>query len=191
MKRLRDPEKFSGVLLPTMAFDTPHWGGYWRGPAWPRVFSYVALALDRAGERREAFEWLARAIQSNLGPLLPENVDPKAYPPGEHAIGSVRIMGYSALDTVVFPDVAGLRVWAGEDLTVAPNPAVGKLFVKNQKWMGESYDALFEPGKATRIWRDGRELAPLEANRIWRARKKGSEVSFETIATATDRKSEN
>jgi hypothetical protein len=191
MKRLKDPEKFDGVLLPTMAFDTPHWGGYWRGPAWPRVFSYVALALDRAGERREAFEWLARAIQSNLGPLLPENVDPKAYPPGEHAIGSVRIMGYNALDTLVFPDVAGLRVWAGEDLTIVPNPRVGKLFVKNQKWMGDSYDALFEPGKATRIWREGREFEPLEANRIWRARKKGSDVSFEPIGTASGRKSEN
>jgi hypothetical protein len=191
MKRLNDPEKFNGVLLPTMAFDTPQWGGYWRGPAWPRVFSYVALALDRAGERGEAFEWLARAIQSNLGPLLPENVDPRAYPTGEHAIGSVRIMGYDALDTLVLPDVAGLRVWAGEDLTVMPNAAAGKLFVRNQKWMGESFDALLEPGKAARIWRDGRELKPLEANRIWRAKKKGSDVSFEAIGTVPDRKSEN
>jgi hypothetical protein len=178
MKRLHDPAKFNGVLLPTLAFDTPKWGGYWRGPAWPRIFSYIALALDRAGQRGEAFEWLARAIQSNLGPLLPENVDPKAYPPGEHAIGSVRIMGYDALDTLVFPDVAGLRVWAGEDLTVIPNFAAGKVYVKNQKWMGESYDALFEPGQPIRIWRDGKELKPLAADHTWQATKRGKRVSF-------------
>ena len=178
MKRLNDPRKFNGTLLPTMAFDTPKWGGYWRGPAWPRVFSYVALALDRAGERGEAFDWLARAIQSNLGPLLPENVDPKAYPPGEHAIGNVRIMGYDALDTMVFPDVAGLRTWAGEDLTVAPNFAAGKIYVRGQKWMGDSYDAVFEPGRATRLWRNGRAGKPLPADRIWRATKSGESVVF-------------
>lgn len=178
IKRLHDPAKFNGVLLPTLAFDTPKWGGYWRGPAWPRVFSYVALALDRAGERGEAFEWLARAVQSNLGPLLPENVDPKAYPPAEHAIGSVRIMGYDALDTLVFPDVAGLRVWGGQDLTVMPNSAAGKVYVKGQKWMGESYDALFEPGQLTHIWRNGQELRPLDAGHAWQATKSGNRVFF-------------
>jgi hypothetical protein len=187
MKRLNDPEKFNGALLPTMAFDTPHWGGYWRGPAWPRVFSYIALALDRAGERGKAFEWLARAIQSNLGPLLPENVDPKAYPPGEHAIGSVRIMGYDALDTLVFPDITGLRIWAGEDLTVAPNAMAGKVYVRGQKWMGDSYDALLEPGQPTRIWRDGRELKPLAANQIWRATKNRNQVSFKAVGPVKDR----
>jgi hypothetical protein len=187
IKRLDDPAKFNGALLPTMAFDTPHWGGYWRGPAWPRVFSYVALGLDRAGERGKAFEWLARAINSNLGPLLPENVDPKAYPPGEHAIGSVRIMGYDALDTMVFPDIAGLRTWAGEDLIVASNLVEGKVYVRGQKWMGDSYDALLEPGQPTRIWRDGRELKPLAANQIWQATKSGNRVSFKAVGPAPDR----
>jgi len=187
MKRLNDPEKFNGALLPTMAFDTPHWGGYWRGPAWPRVFSYVALGLDRAGERARAFEWLARAVQSNLGPLLPENVDPKAYPPGEHAIGSVRIMGYDALDTLVFPDIAGLRTWAGEDLTVVPSAMPGKVYVKNQKWMGDSYDALLQAGQPTRIWRNGQELQPLASNQSWRATKNGNRVSFQAVETATQR----
>jgi hypothetical protein len=188
MKRLNDPAKFNGALLPTMAFDTPKWGGYWRGPAWPRVFSYIALALDRAGERGEAFRWLARAIQSNLGPLLPENVDPKAYPPGEHAIGSVRIMGYDALDCMVFPDVAGLRTWAGEDLTVTPNSAAGKIYVRGQKWMGESYDAVFAPGKATRMWRDGEELKTLAPDQTWRATKSGGRVLFEAIRPVTDQR---
>ena len=180
MKRLSDPQKFNGALLPTMAFDTPKWGGYWRGPAWPRIFSYVALALDRAGERGEAFEWLSRAIHSNLGPLLPENVDPKAYPPGEHAIGNVRIMGYDALDTMVFPDVAGLRTWAGEDLTVIPNSAAGKVYVRGQKWMGDSYDALFDPGRATKVWRNGHAGEPLPANQAWRATKSGQHVVFKS-----------
>jgi hypothetical protein len=181
MKRLNDPGKFNGALLPTLAFDTPQWGGYWRGPAWPRVFSYVALALDRAGERGEAFEWLARAIRSNLGPLLPENVEPKAYPPGEHAIGSVRIMGYDALDCMVFPDVAGLRTWAAQDLTVTPNFAAGKVYVRGQKWMGDSYDALFQPGEPTRIWRNGQQLKPLPSNQTWRATKSGERVSFKPV----------
>jgi hypothetical protein len=181
MKRLNDPAKFNGALLPTMAFDTPRWGGYWRGPAWPRIFSYVSLALDRAGERGKAFEWLARAIQSNLGPLLPENVDPRAYPPGEHAIGSVRIMGYDALDTLVFPDVAGLRVWAGEDLTVTPNSGAGKVYIRGQKWMGDSYDALCEPGQPTRIWRNGQELKALSSNQTWRATRTGSEIQFKAV----------
>ncbi len=181
MKRLHDPAKFNGALLPTMAFDTPDWGGYWRGPAWPRIFSYVALALDRAGERGEAFQWLARAIQSNLGPLLPENVDPKAYPPGEHANGSVRIMGYDALDCMVLPDIAGLRTWAGEDLTIAPNSAAGKVYIRGQKWMGDTYDAVLDPGQPTRIWRDGQELKPLAANQTWRATKSGASVLFKAI----------
>ena len=187
MKRLNDPRKFNGALLPTLTFDTPHWGGYWRGPAWPRVFSYVALALDRAGERGEAFDWLARAVESNLGPLLPENVDPKAYPPGEHAIGNVRIMGYDALDCMVFPDVAGLRTWAGEDLTVAPNFAAGELYVRGQKWMGDSYDAVFEPGKPTRIWRNGKELKPLAADQMWRAVKSSAGVTFSAVGPGADR----
>lgn len=187
MKRLNDPQKFNGALLPTLAFDTPHWGGYWRGPAWPRVFSYVALALDRAGERDEAFDWLARAIQSNLGPLLPENVDPKAYPPGEHAIGNVRIMGYDALDTMVFPDIAGLRTWAGEDLTVDPNFAAGKLYIRGQKWMGDSYDAVFAPGKPTLIWRNGQEMNPLSPDQIWRATKDGENVVFRAVGPAANR----
>ena len=187
MKRLNDPEKFNGALLPTMAFDTPHWGGYWRGPAWPREFCYIALALDRAGEQRESIEWLARAIQSNLGPLLPENVDPRAYPPGAHAIGSVRIMGYDALDALVFPDITGLRVWAGEDLTMAPNATAGKVYVRGQKWMGDSYDALLEPGQPTRIWRDGWEMKSLAANQIWRATKSGNQVSFKAVGPVEDR----
>jgi hypothetical protein len=185
MKRLNDPAKFNGALLPTLAFDTPKWGGYWRGPAWPRIFSYVALALDRSGHGQEGFDWLARAINSDLGPLLPENVDPKAYPPGEHAIGSVRIMGYDALDTLIFPDVAGLRTWGGEYLTVVPHPALGKVYIRGQKWMGDRYDALFEPGQPTRLWRNGHEVPPLASDQIWRAQKAGQNVAFGPIQSSS------
>ena len=178
MRRLDDPSKFNAPLLPTLAFDTPHWGGYWRGPAWPRIFSYVGMALAHSGHTQEGFDWLARAINSNLGPLLPENVDPKAYPPGEHAIGSVRIMGYDALDTLVFPDVAGLRTWGGEDLTVAPDASLGKVYIRGQRWRGDRYDAFFSPGQPSRIWRNGRELPQLATGHIWRAEKKGETVHF-------------
>ncbi len=181
MKRLNDPQKFNGPLLPTLAFDTPHWGGYWRGPAWPRIFCYVSMALARSGHPGEGFTWLARAINANLGPLLPENVNPKLYPPRDHAIGSVRIMGYDALDTLVFPDVAGLRTWGGEDLTVAASAAPGKLYVLNQRWMGDRYDALFEPNRPTRIWRNGRPLASLDPHRVWRAEKRGETVVFRAV----------
>ena len=178
MQRLNDPIKFDGPLLPTLAFDTPHWGGYWRGPAWPRIFSYVGMALARSGHAQEGFDWLARAINSNLGPLLPENVDPKMYPPGEHAIGSVRIMGYDALDTLVFPDVAGLRTWGGQDLTIAPDASLGEVFIHGQKWRGDRYDAIFSPGQPSRIWRNGHELPPLAPGHIWRAQKRGDMVLF-------------
>lgn len=146
----------------------------------------MSLALDRAGERGEAFEWLARAIQSNLGPLLPENVDPKAYPPGAHAIGSVRIMGYDALDAMAFPDVAGLRTWAGEDLTVMPNVSEGKVYVRGQKWMGKSFDAVFEGQQPTRIWMNGQEMKPLAANQTWRATRSGESIVFKAVRAAAD-----
>ncbi len=182
LQGLNDPHKFNGALLPTLAFDTPHWGGYWRGPAWPRIFSYVSMALSRSGHAREGFTWLARAINSNLGPLLPENVDPKLYPPSDHAIGSVRIMGYDALDTLVFPDVAGLRTWGGEDLTIAPSDSPGKLYIRNQKWMGDRYDAIFEPNRPIRIWRNDHALPALDPHRIWRANKTGGTVVFRPVS---------
>jgi len=184
MKRLRDPLKFNGPLLPTLAFDTPKWGGYWRGPSWPREYSHVALALSRAGQSREAFDWLSRGIQTNLGPVVPENINSKAYP-HELRFSSVRIMGYTALDCLAFPDVAGLRIWGGEDLTVVANRSLGKVYVRGQRWMGDSYDALFEPGRPTLIWRNGQGLKPLATDQIWRATKKGQKVSFEPVQVAT------
>ncbi len=187
MQRLNDPAKFNGALLPTLAFDTPKWGGYWRGPAWPRIFGYVGMGLTRSGQGLEGFKWLSRAINSNLGPLLPENVDSKAYPPGEHAFGTVRIMGHDTLDTLQFPDVAGMRTWGGEDLTVVANAALGKVFVRNQKWMGDSYDALFEPGRPTLIWRNGEALPSLASDTTWIARKHGNKVSFEVSRKATNK----
>jgi len=181
LQRLNNPQKFNGALLPTLAFDTPHWGGYWRGPAWPRIFSYVSMGLARSGHSREGFTWLARAINANLGPLLPENVDPKLYPPRDHAIGSVRIMGYDALDTLVFPDVAGLRTWGGEDLTIAPSASLGKLYIRNQKWMGDRYDAILEPNRPTQIWRNGHPLPSLNPHQIWRAQQTGGTVIFRPV----------
>lgn len=181
MRRLDDPSKFNGALLPTLAFDPPHWGGYWRGPAWPRIIGYVGMALARSGHAEEGFDWLARAISSNLGPLLPENVDPKAYPPGEHAIGSVRIMGYDALDTLLLPDVAGLHTWAGEDLSVVPNASLGEVYIRNQRWMGDRYDAIFEPNRPTQIWRNGRAFATLDEHQIWRAEQAGGTAVFRPV----------
>jgi len=90
-------------------------------------------------------------------------------------------MGYDALDTLVFPDVAGLHVWAGQDLTVTSNSGIGKVYVRGQKWMGDSYDALLDPGKPTRLWRNGRELKPLASNQTWQATRNGNNVSFTTL----------
>jgi hypothetical protein len=88
-------------------------------------------------------------------------------------------MGYDALDTLLLPDVAGLRTWGGEDLTVAPAAAPGKIFVRNQKWMGDSYDAIFDPGQPTLLWRNREALDPLPGDRIWHGHKQGSKVTFE------------
>lgn len=181
LSRLNDPSKFDGALLPTLSFDTPNWGGYWRGPAWPRIFPYVGLALDRSGNGMEGFNWLVRAINSNLGPLIPESVDPKSYPPGEHAKGPVRIMGYDALGTLVLPDLAGLRTWAGQDLTIHANRDLGKIFVRGQRWMGDRYDAVFEADHPTRIWMKGRELPSLPPSQTWRARRQGDAVTFDLV----------
>jgi hypothetical protein len=170
MRRLDDPAKFNGALLPTLAFDTPKWGGYWRGPAWPREFAYVAMGLTRCGHGQEGFDWLSRAITSNLGPVLPEHVDPKVYPPRASAADWVSIMGYDALDALVLPDVAGLRTWGGEDLTVEPPVEPGRVYVRGQRWMGDRYDALFDPAHPTLLWRNEHALSPLKANQVWRAR---------------------
>jgi Mannosylglycerate hydrolase MGH1-like glycoside hydrolase domain len=181
VKRLNNPARFNGPMLPTLAFDTPHWGGYWRGPAWPRIFGYVAMGLARSGHPKEGFNWLARGIAANLGPMLPEHLNPKFYPPGKYAEGDVRIMGYDALDDMLFPDVAGLRTWAGQDLTVAPEAALGKVYIRNQKWMGDRYDAIFNPGHASLLWRNGCAMKPLPDNEVWRAQKHGESVVFEPV----------
>ena len=181
MRRLNDPAKFNGALLPTMAFDTPKWGGYWRGPAWPREFSYVALGLDRSGHGQEGFDWLSRAITSNVGPVLQEHADPKAYPVPVDVNDWVCIMGYNALDALVLADVAGLRTWGGDDLTVEPAVKAGKVYVRGQRWMGDRYDALFDPGHPTLIWRNEHALDSLSANQVWRARKQGGKVDFELM----------
>jgi hypothetical protein len=180
MRRLNDPSKFNGPLLPTLAFDTEDWGGYWRGSAWPREHSYVALALSQAGQTREAFEWLGRAIHSNIGPILPETIDPKKYPRQED-ISDVRIMGYDAFDTAVFPDVTGLQTWAGHDLTINAHSALGKIYIRGQKWMGDSYDVVFDPDHQTRVWRNGRKLGSLAQNQVWQVTKAGDRIAFHTI----------
>lgn len=181
VKQLNNPARFNGPMLPTLAFDTPHWGGYWRGPAWPRIFGYVAMGLTRSGHPKEGFDWLVRGISANLGPLLPEHLNPKSYPPGEYAEGDVRIMGYDALDDMILPDVAGLKTWAGQDLTVAPEAALGKVYIRNQKWMGDRYDAIFNPGHASLLWRNGHAMKPLPSDHVWRAKKQGESVVFEPI----------
>ncbi len=178
LKRFRDPAKFNGFLLPTLAFDTPNWGGYWRGPAWPREFGYVAIGLARTGRPQEGFNWLARGVRTNLGPVLPETVDPKADRPDPAPAGWVRIMGYDALSAFLLPEVAGLRTWAGEDLTVVPSTLSGKVYIRGQKWMGDRYDALLERGRPTILWRNGKLLPPLAGDRNWYAHKSGDTVTF-------------
>ena len=76
-------------------------------------------------------------------------------------------------------DSAAFRGEIGEDLTVAPATALGKIFVRNQKWMGDRYDAIFDPGQPTLLWRNRERLDPLPADKIWHAHKKGSNVTFE------------
>ena len=178
LKRFHDPAKFNGFLLPTLAFDTPNWGGYWRGPAWPRVFGYVAMGLARTGHAEDGFNWLARAVHTNLGPILPETVDPRADRPDPQPAGSVRIMGYDTLSAFLLPEVAGLRTWSVDALEVHPSALPGKLYIREQKWMGDRYDARLERGHPTVLWRNGKQLAPLAGDRTWHAQKTGNAVTF-------------
>jgi hypothetical protein len=90
-------------------------------------------------------------------------------------------MGYDALDTMLFPEVAGLRTWGGDDLVVAGGAMAGTVYVRGQKWMGDRYDAIFAAGKPTLMWRNGQPLPPLAADRLWRARRDGHSVSFEAV----------
>jgi hypothetical protein len=64
-------------------------------------------------------------------------------------------------------------------LTVALNAALGKVYIRGQQWMGDRYDALFEPGHASQIWRHGVQLPALDVHRVWRAHKKGETVVFQ------------
>ncbi len=47
--------------------------------------------------------------------------------------------------------------------------------------MGNRYDAIFEPGHPTHIWRDGQALPPLASDRLWRARGDGQRVFFDPL----------
>ncbi len=88
-------------------------------------------------------------------------------------------MGYDAFDTAVFSDVAGLKTWAGQDFTIHAHSALGKLYVRGKRWMGDSYDVLFDPGHPTQIWRNGRKLKSLAPNQVWRVIRNGDNVSFQ------------
>jgi hypothetical protein len=82
------------------------------------------------------------------------------------------------IDKAIVRRQPDLRTWGGEDLTVAPSAALGKVYIRGQQWMGDRYDALFEPGHASQIWRDGVGLPALDAHRVWRAHKKERLSSF-------------
>jgi len=88
-------------------------------------------------------------------------------------------MGHATIDTLLFPEVVGLHTWAGEDLNIVPSQVSGMVYVRNQKWMGDRYDAILEPDKPTRVIRNGIPLAPLEAGKTWVAHKSGNDVHFE------------
>jgi hypothetical protein len=64
---------------------------------------------------------------------------------------------------------------------VQADSSLGKIYVRNAKWIGDSYDAIFEPHQTTQIWRNGKELKPLAADRVWRARKQGTGAVFEDM----------
>jgi hypothetical protein len=87
---------------------------------------------------------------------------------------------------LILPDVAGLRTWGGEDLTVMPPvAAIGKVYIRGQRWMGDRYDAILDPGQATHLWRNGQPLKALDAGQTWRAHKDGGSVIFEPVPASS------
>ncbi|MEA3311894.1 MAG: trehalase family glycosidase [candidate division WOR-3 bacterium] len=161
LERLRNPAEFSASLLPTLSLNNPDFrrDGYWDGRAWPREHAYVGVALDRAGYALLGFQWVARAITANLGPILPETLDPLADPVELSFVGPCRLMGYNALNCLALVDIAGLRMWDGEELVIMPHPDLPQMQVINQKWNGDVYDAIADPKEGITLFRNGREVA--------------------------------
>jgi hypothetical protein len=87
-------------------------------------------------------------------------------------------MGYDTLSAFLLPEVAGLRTWSVDALEVHPSALPGKLYIREQKWMGDRYDARLERGHPTVLWRNGKQLAPLAGDRTWHAQKTGNAVTF-------------
>lgn len=152
--RLQDPKEFNASLLPTLSLSNPEFrrDGYWDGRAWPRVHSYVGVALARAGYAGLGLEWVARALMAHLGPILPETLDPLADPVNESLMGPCRLMGYNALNCVALIDIVGLRMWDGRDLTIVPLESLPRLCVINAKWKGQAYDAAINRDKGVTLF---------------------------------------
>jgi hypothetical protein len=68
-----------------------------------------------------------------------------------------------------------------------PTASIGKVYVRGQQWMGDRYDAIFDQGQPTRIWRNQQPLKPLDSQQTWRAHKDGSNVTFEPLQSSSAR----
>jgi len=160
INKLNDPRKFNASLLPTLSLDNPHFrrDGYWDGRAWPRVHSYVGVALSRVGYADLGFQWVARAIMANLGPICPETLDPLVDPVEKSFVGNCRLMGYNALNCVALPDISGLQMWAGENLTLVLHLNLPKIYITEQKWNGDSYNAILVPDKEITLYQNDKEV---------------------------------
>jgi len=73
---IRESTEVQRALLPHPAFDTPNWVAIGEDRA---AVAQVTLAVARR-YGREALLGLARGLNTNLGPVIPENINPRTYP---------------------------------------------------------------------------------------------------------------
>ena len=109
MKHFDDPEEFGLCCTPTLARNAAGFrpNGYWSGGYWPRESNYIAAAFDAAGYREKALEVALKALCSDTGKLVRENMSPLT---GKDNTG-VTTLAYSALLNVVLHAICGSE-WA-------------------------------------------------------------------------------
>lgn len=110
MEHMNNKNEFRLFYLPTASFDSKGFrqDGYWNGGHWPREMSYVGLALNKCGRKDEAVTTVVRAIMSDKGCVIAENMDSVT---GIRKTHSTK-MAYTALLNVALLECFGKIEWS-------------------------------------------------------------------------------
>lgn len=105
MKHLNSTEEFNLRFQPTLSRDSGDFNpdGYWCGGYWPREAMYVGLALNQAGFKAKAEETVLKALCSETGKVVAENMNPLT---GVNTT-QVTSMAYSSVLPLVLREIKG------------------------------------------------------------------------------------